>query len=33
MLEQAADTAQRLGAEGIAREVATYNTALTAIRG
>jgi tetratricopeptide (TPR) repeat protein len=33
MLEQAGDTAQRLGAEGVAREVATCNTALTAIRG
>ena len=33
MLEQAGDTAKRLGAEGVAREVATCNTALTAIRG
>jgi class 3 adenylate cyclase len=33
MLEQAAETAQRLGAEGIAREVAECNTALAAIRG
>jgi class 3 adenylate cyclase len=33
MLERAEDTAQRLGAEGITREVAECNTALAAIRG
>jgi class 3 adenylate cyclase/tetratricopeptide (TPR) repeat protein len=33
MLAQAEDTAQRLGAEGITREVAECNTALAAIRG
>ena len=33
MLEQAEDTAQRLGAGGVAREVAECNAALAAIRG
>jgi class 3 adenylate cyclase/tetratricopeptide (TPR) repeat protein len=33
MLEQAEDTAQRLGAEGITREVAECDTALAALRG